>query len=296
MHILKKATDDSTMQIKDRSNIRTLVEVNQVIKFMFGILKLKIARGKLTKVSKLYRIYALILGIFIFSIGIWETIKAFVNGSKPYKIELVTHVLTFFIIELSYFSLIFQVVKNPEISMKLYKNISYIDGKLGVKIYDKKFTIILILVHFMYIVIRIYSEFNDIYIWGYMYKYIVLIFGFSTHCIDIEIINCVIEANEVARRFEILNDRLKMYIESNFEQSCIDLRLNEGLLMFIWKNSKNKTNKKISDIGLKIYLNIFHTLSDTIEQINSVLSFVVFFKNLFSEIIIYSLCFVNLIS
>lgn len=78
------------------------------------------------------------------------------------------------------------------------------------------------------------------------------------------------EINLVSKRFETLNNRLKIIEISTIKDDMIDLDMMESLIQTIWKSNKNY--QFIFDNEHFDYLKIHSMLSNAVEMLNSMYS------------------------
>lgn len=267
---LRKINVKPYKDVKEYTNLHTIVEVNNLITFIFGTIRLKIKQGEFVKMGKFYRSYALILAILFLFVSAWEArkfFKSFQNESFTtiFFVNLCSLIISF----TAYLHALLNNALNPDISVKLYKMIADIDDKLKINTFSTTYKYKIVSMYVIYITYIIL-----IYIFGSIHNpisenYIREMFYLSIACIDFEILNCMFEANEISRRFEILNDCFKIYIMKYFNQNIIDFELQEGILKKLWKRVGNESEKTENITDIKGMINIFNSLTNAVNCMNS---------------------------
>lgn len=281
---LKRINVEPHKDNKFKTNLHTIIEINNLITFIFGTLKFKIIRDKFVKIGKFYRSYAFLLTILFLFISILE-LKKFIENSldRTFAIVLYIYISSLLISCFGYSYILLNNILNPDISIKLYKIITDIDEKLKTNTFSNTYKFKIMFIYFIYAIFIISIYFAESTGQPTRKNYIKELFYLSNICFDLEILNCVFTANEIACRFEVLKDCFKTYIIKNFDQNLIDFKLQENILKNIWEKAGSKSQQltnNVTNMNVEKMISIFNSLINAVNCINTNFSIKVVFFNI----------------
>lgn len=255
------------------NNIHNLLILSNKFQFIFGTKRLTIVHGSIVKTSKNYNVYSIIVGILI-SVAMCFCVKQSIQNISTILPPplLFTVIISFCMLTLAYFIIMFYDTASKSIYyLRIYTTLIDINNIFNIipnSVLRKYFN----LYHAIYLIWKIFCitcEIIDEYNSSIILKIIHI-------TIELEILNYVLKVNEVARNFEKLNYCL-MRLQAN---NKMDLNIQDGIMMNLWKSKTLVINDSISLAQLMI---VFNKL---VKVVDDICSFYGSQVNFFSVVII----------
>lgn len=247
-----------------------LTFTNQIYTFV-GLKKIAIGDGPvLVTIGYIYKIFASILTICLssllihhtsFNIGVYAGFRSFCL-ILIYALSQYSALVTYFIASFKNITIDLKTTKN------LYSLLLEIDTNIEYKktSQNKSQELFMVLVYVLYGVLRFCQIYANQLVWSRFFSWT---YNASCILIDLQLIRFIFEINVVARRFEVLNCRLKSYLKNNCNEKNYDVR--DGALSKLWSTRNNKIiDVKINGKeDLEMLLSTYNKLIEVVDTLNS---------------------------
>lgn len=242
------------------SDICFFLKIRNFLECIFSIQKLKVNNGKVVETGYFYRICVIALITFFVYDALSINIEILITSMKFHYFSYIIAVSAIASILLALtlaFSAIQNIIFSPSKSHKIFKLFLEIEKQLGPL--GKSFKNSLLLIHLLYVGIKLVFIFCDMRRWGFK-RLEILKFHLMIMSIELEAIYYALEVYIVARYLEIINKK-------NSEMDENRNVLLERILLKIWSDTKNNNIKHNSDIK-QITLTV-EKLMEIMNNINS---------------------------
>lgn len=263
--------------INENSDIATLLKSYHFITFLFGSLRIKIVDGQLQRIGKIYKIFAFVLTLAIVEEFIKTIYSHIIVTSQLFdKIVTITFITSEIFLLISYTILIFyNVCFNSENFSKLYKTLIKVDLELEIddKVLCDKFKYKVFIFHLLYGAFKSFQVILNFVKWP---MYSMAYNNFCCVVLDLELLHFMIEAEIVARRFELLGKRIANINLRRSMEIEVDFDIVDGIFYGSWKN-----DSKCKPISPAKILSMYQKLIDCTKNLNNCYGLVVILHNYF---------------
>lgn len=248
------------------SDLYRLIQSYKYIKFLIGTQKIKMTEGVIVEMGLAYKIFSWSLGL-IFPIIIFVSVIEFVKvtfGKLVISLATVIFLTHSFLIT---FYVISTITKSKYLK-KIIEGIIKFDTILNIQLVRKPFLCSkLCLVLTFYLILKITQIIYDYVSWDSPNYCTIVAFYFLSCIMEIEVGYFVVKTNILARRFEILNELLKIYGINKFHLKETYFEIDCGILHRIWKN-KNDDLVKSQCFDLNRLMNAYKILVDVTSDVS----------------------------
>lgn len=253
-----------------KPDIKTMLIFYSTFVFPLGLTRLKYEKSVVQTTGFCYKIFAMSIIMFVCVSTPRLLYVNFTEISQFFQSEMIMSIISiisqifsvlnfFIIITLSNFM-------NGNVSKEMYETLIEIDGRLR-KSDEKSFDEKVVVFNIFFIMVNILQVIMSGLAWP---KVLSWPFHILVIVNDMELVRFMFEINLVSKRFETLNNRLKIIEISTIKDDMIDLDMIESLIQTIWKSNKNY--QFIFDNEHFDYLKIHSMLSNAVEMLNSIYS------------------------
>lgn len=215
------------------NKLHELINLSNKFKFLLGTAKVAIIRKKIHKMGTIYKFYATFSGIFVFCSTFYSLYEL------AHRLFHVLPPLLIFIVAMKHTTLtlayVFVIINGCLMTSKFMK--THVELSKVCKTLDNGNRSRTRLLFLLFVTVKICCLVYEIKVWSPRVRFAIATFHLMLITIDLEIVNCVLEINQVTRCFEVLNGHLK-----NLKPDR-DMEICDGLIINVWKSERFIINK-----------------------------------------------------
>lgn len=275
MNVFKEAFKN----LKIDSDIMWMTKYQSIFWKMIGIQKIKLKNNKFCPTSNLYKAYGLILALGVISLSIYGYICYFLpEVPKMSSSLIVTFVITYWCCVLSTCTIIVSSsFQHTGKYIEMLKDINQVDKNLNYpQNNNQKIRLVIMICSTSYMLFKCGKIIESAY--SKMLDPVWILNYFGNTVLEFEIIHASIYIGFIAERFHMLN--LHLHDDSlRKNDDCLQFRMQPSIIASIWetylKGKRPKIHLETENGALYKLLMVYDTLTDIVDNFNSVFGFAV---------------------